>query len=148
MTKIIDQRVEIMRKYTRVVYKIMAIQKTITEFHGRIKIAGKLLRHEWRKKAFWNWNNEQVLLLKLPMIFACGICRTQNRVWRPWILSGKPSSEPRIESGSCGFYQVNQRIPVYIYKEETAASQVFTTSVFCLRKPEAVRKTTTVLLVA
>ena len=30
---------------------------------------------------------------------------------------------------------------VYLYKEETAAPFVFTTSVFCLRKPEAVRKT-------
>ena len=31
---------------------------------------------------------------------------------------------------------------IYIYKEETATPLVFTTSVFCLRKPEAERKTT------
>ena len=37
---------------------------------------------------------------------------------------------------------------IYIYKEETAALVVFTTSVFCLRKPEAIRKTTRELLLA
>ena len=37
-------------------------------------------------------------------------------------------------------YSPSQRI--YIYKEETAAPFVFTSSVFCIRKPEAVRKTT------
>ena len=34
------------------------------------------------------------------------------------------------------------------YTEVTVARFVFTTSVFCLRKPEAVRKTTTELLAA
>ena len=49
-------------------------------------------------------------------------------------------------AGSNWFETGNQRI--YIYTEGTAPPFVFTTSVFCLRKPESVRKTTTELLAA
>ena len=46
------------------------------------------------------------------------------------------------KSGFCAISMRLYKEYIHIYKEETAASCVFSTFVFCLRKPEAVRKMT------